>query len=136
MLLFLSDSVKDPPYAIDGFASQLQAAAAAQARRVGAYAGFTQSHKVQPDSVHAIRQSNGGALVFGVIERTDTFTVKKAGSSLTSPKQFSTLVPGRTRLTRKATMTTLEFVIFQVPKGSGQARLVAASEHLVAAAGS
>jgi hypothetical protein len=62
--------------------------------------------------------------------------VKKAGSSLTAPKQFTTLVPGRTKLARKATMRTLEMVVFAVPKGSGQATLVAATEHLVSASGS
>ena len=70
-----------------------------------------------------------------VLKRTDTFTVKK-GQSLTAPKEFTALVPGRTRITSRATMTTLEFVVFGVPANSGDATLVAASEQLVSAAGS
>ncbi|HET7659289.1 MAG TPA: hypothetical protein VFK66_02800 [Oryzihumus sp.] len=135
-LSFPAAKVANPPYTDDRFATQVRAGAAQQASDVSKFASFTQKHTVQPGSVYAIAQSGGGALVFGVLERTDTFTVKKAGSSLTAPKQFTALVPGKTKLTTKATMRTLEMVVFAVPKGSGQATLVGATEHLVSASGS
>lgn len=123
------------PYAPDRFASQIHAAATAQAAAVSTVATFTQTHAVVPGSVLAVRQAAGGALVFGVIERTDTFTVKK-GQTLRAPSTFTTLVHGQPKLTHKASLTTLEFVVFSIPPGRGAARLVAASEHLVSAAGS
>ena len=135
-LSYPAAKVPNPPYAEDRFATQVRSGAAKQASDVSKYASFTQKHSVKPGSVYAIAQNGGGALVFGVLERTDTFTVKKSGSSLTAPKQFTALVPGKKKLTRKATMTTLEMVVFAVPKGSGQATLVAATEHLVSASGS
>jgi hypothetical protein len=133
---FPAKTAPNPPYQADAFATQVRAAAAAQASGVSKVATYTQQHAVQPGSVYAVSQAGGGALVFGVIQRTDTFTVKEAGSTLNAPKQFATLLPRKNKLTSKATMTTLELVVFAVPKGSGQAKLVAASEHLVSAAGS
>lgn len=134
-LSFPAHSVPNPAYAADPFAEQVRQNAAAQARSVTVQAGFTQRHEVVPGSTCAVEQAGGGALVFSVLKRTDTFDVKK-GQSLTAPKEFTALVPGRARITSKATMTTLEFVVFGVPAGRGPATLVAASEQLVAAAGS
>lgn len=135
-LSFPAAKVANPPYAEDRFATQVRANAAKQSSDVSKFASFTQQHKVVPGSVYAIAQNGGGALVFGVLERNDTFTVKKSGSSLAAPKQFTALVPGKKKLTNKATMTTLEMVVLAVPKGSGQANLVGATEHLVSASGS
>lgn len=135
-LSYPAAKVTNPPYAEDRFATQVRAGAAQQAAGVGKYASFEQVHTVVPGSVYAIAQNGGGALVFGVLERTDTFTVKKPGSSLAAPKQFTALVPGRNKLSSKATMRTLEMVVFELPRGSGQASLVGATEHLVSASGS
>ena len=134
-LSFPARTVADPAFTADPFAGQVRQNASTQAASVAAQSGFTQRHDVVPGSTYAVQQAAGGALVFSVLKRTDTFTVRK-GQSLTAPKAFTALVPGRTRITSRATMTTLEFVVFGVPASSGDATLVAASEQLVSAAGS
>jgi hypothetical protein len=134
-LSFPARRVADPAYTADPFAGQVRQSATTQAASVAVQSGFTQRHEAVPGSTYAVEQAAGGALVFSVLKRTDTFTVKK-GQSLTAPKEFTALVPGRTRITSRATMTTLEFAVFAVPASSGDATLVAASEQLVSAAGS
>jgi hypothetical protein len=134
-LSFPARAVANPAFTPDPFAGQVRQNAATQAKSVSVQSGFTQRHEVLPGSTYAVEQANGGALVFSVLRRTDTFTVKK-GQSLTAPKEFTALAPGRTRITSRATMTTLEFVVFGVPATSGDATLVAASEQLVSATGS
>ncbi len=119
----------------DPFATQIRQNAATQATSVAAQSGFTQRHEVVPGGTYAVEQAGGGALVFALMRRTDTFTVKP-GQTLTAPKEFTALVPGQTRITSRATMTTLELVVFGVPAAKGDATLLAASEQLVAAAGS
>jgi hypothetical protein len=134
-LAFPARPVAEPAFTADPFAGQVRQSATTQAASVAVQSGFTQRHEVVPGSTYAVEQAAGGALVFSVLRRTDTFTVKK-GQSLTAPKEFTALVPGRKRITSRATMTTLEFVVFGVPASSGDATLVAASEQLVSAAGS
>ena len=125
----------DQGIAPDPFATQIRQNAATQAASVAAQSGFTQQHEVVPGGTYAVEQAGGGALVFALMRRTDTFAVKQ-GQTLTAPKEFTALVPGRTRITSRATMTTLELVVFGVPAATGDAALLAASEQLVAAAGS
>ena len=114
----------------------MRAKAAGIAKAVATQATFSQVHKVIPSSVYAVRQSGGGALVFGVIERTDSFAVKSGEAVNTAANKEFVLLSGKKRVTRAATLTTLEFVVFAVPRSSGEARLVAASEQVVAGSGS
>jgi hypothetical protein len=46
------------------------------------------------------------------------------------------LLTGRKLITKSASITTLEFVVFTVPQSTGQAKLVAAREQIVAGSGS
>lgn len=126
----------NPPFAADRFAAQVRARAAAVAKDVAIQAKFSQLHKVVPNSVYAVRQSNGDALVFGVMARTDSVTVKKGQAVNTAANKEFVLLSGKKRVTRSASITTLEFVVFVVPREKGLARLVAASEQVVAASGS
>lgn len=134
-LSFPGTPVSNPAYTPDRFADQVRSKAAAQARTVEPYARFHQSHQVLEGSTVAIAQAGGGALAFGVLERTDTFDVR-SGQKLTPPKAFTELAPRQQSIAHRASMTSLEFVVFAVPAGSGKARLVAVSDHLVAAKGS
>lgn len=125
-----------PPFAADPFFAQVRAKGVGTAKAVAAQALFTQVHKVVPNSVFAVRQASGDALVFGVIERTDSFAVKSGEAVNTAANKEFVLLSGKKRVTRAATLTTLEFVVFAVPRSSGEARLVAASEQVVAGSGS
>lgn len=133
-LTFTTALPASTPFAGDRFLSQVRERATAQAKAVVTQATFGQSHAVDKTATYSIGQQDGSALVFGVIKRTDTFKVK-TGQTITSPREFVALVPGKSKITRQATMTTLQFVVFEVP-ASGQARLVAADDQLVTASGS
>ncbi len=125
-----------PLSAPDAFSGQVRAGAATVAKAVATQATFSQVHKVVPGSVTTVRQSDGGALVFGVIERTDSFVVKKGQSVNTADNKAFVLLSGKKRIATRASITTLEFVVFSVPRSTGSATLVAAREQIVAGSGS
>ena len=135
-MAFPARSVPKPPFAADSFAGQLRAGAAAVAKAVASQATFTQVHKVVPNSVYAVRQASGDALVFGVMERTDSFAVKKGQQVKTVANKAFVLLTGKKSVTKSASITTLEFVVFAVPRSTGKATLVAAREQIVAGSGS
>ena len=135
-MAFPAKAISKPPFAADPFAGQLQAGAAGVAAAVATQATFTQVHKVMPNSVYAVRVANGDALVFGVLERTDSFSVKTGESVDTAANKAFVLLTGKKLISTSGSMTTLEFVVFTVPKSSGQAKLIAAREQIVAGSGS
>jgi hypothetical protein len=135
-MAFPVKAVPNPPFAADPFSAQLRVRATAVAKAVAAQATFSQVHQVVPGSAYAVRQANGDALVFGVIERTDSFKVKKGQAVNTTGNPEFVLLSGKKKVTKSASITTLEFVVFAVPRSTGQARLVAASEQVVAGSGS
>ena len=128
--------VRKPPFPTDPFASQVQAGAAAVAQAVAAQASFSQAHRVLPNSVYAVRQASGDALVFGVIERKDYFKVKAGQNVNAAANKAFVVMTGKKVITKAASITTLEFVVFAVPRSTGQATLVAAREQIVAGSGS
>ena len=135
-MAFPAKVVTAPPFAADPFSSQVRAKAAAVSKAVAAQASFSQVHKVVPNSVYAVRQANGDALVFGVIERTDSFKVKEGQAVNTAGNQEFVLLTGKKLVTKSASITRLEFVVFAVPRSIGIATLVAASEQVIAGSGS
>ncbi|HET7303817.1 MAG TPA: hypothetical protein VFJ12_04595 [Segeticoccus sp.] len=126
--------VNDPPFTGDHFGNRVRESARSQAQETEAYATFRQEHQVLPDDTHVVKQQDGSALVFAVLERTDTFTVAD-GRTLNAPKSFTAFEPKQDKINDRAQMTTLEFVVLQVPRGTGRASVIAASEHLVGARG-
>jgi hypothetical protein len=135
-MVFPAKNIPKLPFAADSFASQLQVGAAGVAQAVSSQATFAQVHKVVPNSVYALRQASGDALVFGVMERTDSFGVKPDQNVNTAANKAFVLLTGKKVITKAASITTLEFVVFAVPRSSGQATLVAAREQIVAGSGS
>ena len=89
---------------------------------------------MEPDSTVAIELRGGGALVFGLLERTDTITLGKGGKSLTPSIDFQRLVRKKV-LTKSAVLKTYETVVFTVP-AEGKATVVAVDEVLFSAMGS
>lgn len=133
---FPAKRVAKPPLSSDSFSVQVRGKAAGIAKAVASQARFSQVHKVVPSSVYAVRQASGDTLVFGVLERTDSFAVKSGQAVNTSANKEFVLLSGKKRISRSASITTLEFVVFVVPRSSGRAALVAASEQVVAGSGS
>lgn len=135
-MVFPAKATSQPPFVADSFSVQMREGAAGVARAVASQATFTQVHKVVPDSLYAVQQASGDALVFGVIERTDLFTVKKDQNVNTAANKAFVLLTGKKVVARKASITTLEFVVFADPRSTGKATLVAAREQIVAGSGS
>ena len=117
----------------DQFTSGVKANAVAQARAFGKLASLTQVHEVKPDQTIAVGLRGGGALVFALLERTDTITLAKAGKSLTPSAEFQRLV-GKKTLTRNAQLKSYETVVLTVP-AQAKATVVAAGEVLFSAKG-
>jgi hypothetical protein len=135
-MAFPANASGKAPFGADSFSDQVRAGAAAASSAVASQATFTQTHKVVPSSVYAVRQADGGALVFGALVRTDAFAVKAGQNVNTAGNKAFVLLSGKKLVTKAASITTLEFVIFAVPQSAGQATLVAAREQIVAGSGS
>jgi hypothetical protein len=117
----------------DRFAQAVRGNAAAQATALSKLATLAQTHTPLPKSTVAISLKDGGAVVFGLVERVDTITLRPSGKSLTPSADFQKLL-GKKTLTKRAEMRTFETVVFTVPT-SGRATLVAVDETLVSAKG-
>jgi hypothetical protein len=135
-MAFPAKPVRRSPFVADPFSGQIRTGAAGVSKAVAVQATFTQTHKPVLRSVYAVGQANGGGLVFGVIERTDHFAVKKGQKVKTVGNKAFVLLSGKKLVTRSASITTLEFVVFSVPPTTGKATLVAAREQIVAGSGS
>jgi len=135
-LSFPAKPTARPPFAGDSFADQVRAAAGGFSKAVATQATFTQTHKVIPSSVYAVKQAGGDGLVFGVLQRTDNVDVLDGQRVKTGANKPFVLLSGKKVVSNKATSTTLEFVVFAVPRSTGKAALVAAREQIVAGSGS
>lgn len=118
----------------DQFATVLRRNAAAQAKALGSLARFTQRHAVDPKQFFAFRLHSGGVVVFALMKRTDTLKLKPKGKALTPSADLARLLKKK-KLTKSATISTYESVVFTVPT-QGKAAMVAADEQLISATGS
>jgi hypothetical protein len=118
----------------DPFSTAVRANAAAQAKAFGRLATLQQKHTVHPAQTVSLALRGGGALVFSLLERTDTITLKPGGRSLTPSAEFQRLV-GKKNLTKNAVLRSYETVAFTVP-AEGRASVVGADEVLFSATGS
>lgn len=118
----------------DRFSASVRANAAAQAKSLGKLASLTQKHTVQPKSTVTIALRDGGAVVFALMERVDTITLKSGGKSLTPSGDVQRLLKKKT-LTDKAELRTYETVVLTVP-AAGRSSVVGVDEVLVSAKGS
>ncbi|MEI2826123.1 MAG: hypothetical protein V9F04_06715 [Dermatophilaceae bacterium] len=117
----------------DAFADSLLKGAQSESAALKDVAKLTQAHTPIGTQV-AIRLGEGkGALATMVIERTDTYTETTA-NALTPPKEY-TILTGKTVIDKKATLKSLQFIVFFVPP-SGPAQAIAVSDQLVSASGS
>ncbi|XVX21400.1 hypothetical protein ACQP1U_05870 [Actinomycetota bacterium] len=96
-------------------------------------ATYTQVHAVEPKTTEVVPLKDGGAVVMGLLKRTDNITLTGKAQSLTPNKEFAALVD-KDKLTKKAEVVTYETVLFTVP-ATGKAKLVGVDEQLVSAKG-
>jgi len=122
----------DRPFAPDTFAAGVAAGASSQNQDLGGVGTFAQQHEAK-DITGGLRvRGNAGALVFAVLDRTDTLLNKTPGTL--KPSAPFTALTGLSTVKAEAQLRTLEFVAFLVPD-AGQVVVVGADEHLYAASG-
>ncbi len=123
-----------PLFGPDTFANSLRNGVKETATSLGSAVTVTQQHT--PLRVLAVAPMAGerGALAFGVLERKDLLTERTDGTLSTN--QVVRVLSGKSSVETKAELTTLEFVAWTIPLGTGQATTVAAAEQAVAATGS
>jgi hypothetical protein len=118
--------------ASDPLSVQLRQSAQAQSQALNSRGSFSQEH--QPKGViGGLRLKDGtGAIIFADLERNDAIAMRTP-VSLTPAKDL-TLLTGIKKITTEANLTSNEIVAIVIP-ASGQARVIAASDQLVAGSG-
>jgi hypothetical protein len=115
-------------FAADPVVRSIRDNAKQQASQVSKIATFRQTHTLTRDPVHVVATRDGGALVVGALERVDTFTVKKGKGHLAPPAAYRALA-GVTKITRSATVKTVEVVALVIPpEGGGDVRVIGFTE--------
>lgn len=118
--------------AADPLSEQLRQSARAQSQALNNQGAFTQDH--QPKGIiGGLRLKDGrGAIVFAHLVRNDAIAMRTP-VKLTPAKDL-TLLTGIKQITTEANLTSNEIIAIVIP-ASGQARIVAASDQLVAGSG-
>ena len=118
--------------AADPLSEQLRESALAQSEALKNQGAFTQVH--EPEGIiGGLRLKDGnGAIVFAHLVRSDAIAMRTP-LKLTPAKDL-TLLTGIKQITTEANLTSNEIIAIVIPS-SGQARIVAASDQLVAGSG-
>lgn len=115
-------------FAADPIVQSVRGNAKQQAAQVSKIASFRQTHTVTSDTIHVVATRDGGALVVGALQRVDTFTVKKGKGHLAPPAAYGALA-GVTKITKSATVRTVEVVALVIPpSGGGDVRVIGFTE--------
>jgi hypothetical protein len=133
-----ADSVRFPGpatsklLAADPLTEQLRQSARAQSQALNNQGTFTQTWTPK-DVIGGLRLKDGkGAIVFGNLERHDAIAMRTP-QKLTPDKEL-TLLTGIKQITSEAKLTSNEIVAIVIPP-SGQSRVVASSDQIVAGSG-
>ena len=118
--------------ASDPLTQQLRQSAKAQSQALNNQGSFIQEHDPK-GVIGGLRLKDGsGAIVFAQLVRNDAIAMRTP-VKLTPAKEL-TLLTGIKRITTEANLTSNEIVAIVIPT-SGQARVIAASDQLVAGSG-
>ena len=118
--------------AADPLSEQLRQSALAQSQALNKQGAFTQEHEPK-GVIGGLRLKDGsGAIVFAHLVRSDAIAMRTP-LKLTPAKDL-TLLTGIKQITTEANLTSNEIIAIVIP-ASGQARIVAASDQLVAGSG-
>ncbi|GAB3683230.1 hypothetical protein [Angustibacter aerolatus] len=117
-------------FADDVVVDQVRGESAKQRKGVEKVARYRQTHAASDDDLEVVRTADGGALLVGVIERHDVFTVRKGAGTIKPPAAYAALADGKLQqIRKKADVTTVQMVAMVLPpKGAGDARVVGFSE--------
>lgn len=116
----------------DAFAGSLAASAAQQKKQLDSLAKYTQVHRPVPPRTIAFRLADGGAVVFGQLDRTEaiTATAKETSTSeapvLRVPKPYADIV-GATTAKKSFSLKTIEALTLVVPPAGGKVGAVGAT---------
>ena len=118
--------------AADPLSEQLRQSASAQSQALNNQGSFTQTYAPQ-DVLGGLRLKDGkGAVVFAHLDRHDAIAMRTP-QKLTPDKEL-TLLTGIKQITSEAKLTSNEIIAIVIP-ASGQPRVVAASDQIVAGSG-
>jgi hypothetical protein len=117
---------------VDPLTVQLRQSARAQSQALNSQGTFAQTFTPQRVLGGLRLAGDAGALVFTHLQRRDDVAYRSP-QKLTPDKEL-TLLTGITQITTEANLTSNEMVAFVIPT-SGQARVVAASDQIVAGSG-
>jgi hypothetical protein len=118
--------------AADPLSEQLRQSARAQSQALNKQGAFTQGHEPK-GVIGGLRLKGGkGAIVFAHLVRSDAIAMRSPVKL--TPAKDVTLLTGIKQITTEAKLTSNEIIAIVIP-ASGQARIVAASDQLVAGSG-
>ncbi len=112
----------------DAFSTRLRTAAGVQAKALGKLATLSQLHTPLLDDAITFRLADGGAVVFALLGRTDTMSVKPKAKELVLPAEYAKLV-GKKKVAKSLTLGNLEPIVMIVPK-NGKAEVIGARDLL------
>lgn len=112
----------------DSFATSLKTSAKAQAKALGDLAKLAVSHVVVPEQTMVFRLTDGGAVVFGRMNRVDRITLTDKAKELTIPPSYAKLV-GRNKATKAMEVVSVVPVVLVVPP-QGKVTVIGAAEQL------
>ncbi|GMA88676.1 hypothetical protein GCM10025868_39260 [Angustibacter aerolatus] len=117
-------------FADDVVVDQVRGESAKQRKGVEKVARYRQTHAASDDDLEVVRTADGGALLVGVIERHDVFTVRKGAGTIKPPRRTRrSPTASLQQIRKKADVTTVQMVAMVLPpKGAGDARVVGFSE--------
>lgn len=118
----------------DTYAQSVMSNAKAQHESLDDLGALTQAHAPIPDSVLAMTTSDGGAVVFGQMVRTDTITLTDKAKELAIGDPVLQGLSGKKLVTKNFTTRSLGNFIFVAP-ASGPATLIGAEETYLEAGG-
>jgi len=117
----------------DQFATGLRSAATTQAKALGKLGTLAQAHAPRLDDAVTFQLADGGAVTFGLMQRTDSISVKPTAKELVLPAEYAKLV-GKKKVTKQLVLNNLEPFVMVLPK-TGEGRVIGASDLLVSGRG-
>lgn len=118
----------------DAASSAIVANAARQQSSLGKLANLTQTHVPDKAAPIAFRSANGGAVVFGLMTRSDVVKLTAKAKALVLPTDLAKLL-GKSKVTKSATAVTLEPVCLVIPT-TGPATVIGMAEQIKSISGS
>ena len=115
-------SAQQTPFAASTVVTDVRKKAAAQAKSVKAVAVFGRPTSRRRTACGSFRTADGGAIVVAAIDRLDRFTVRKGAGVINPPPAYRALGGGMKKITKVATVQTVQMVVLVRPRRRARAR--------------